>query len=101
VQLSFFCSSTLTRTGWGSTLTRTGWVRSTINLLMHCPCCQLTQQHQEERKISKSWKRRDSNLGRLGGKRERYCCAMPTSKCAAIFIQAMVGSFPGASRKIS
>ena len=44
-----------------------------IKLLMHCPCCQLTWQHQE-----KSWKRRDSNPGRRGAELERYSCAMAT-----------------------
>ena len=34
-----------------------------IKLFMHCPCCQLTRQHQE-----KSLKRQDSNPGRLGRK---------------------------------
>ena len=36
-------------------------------------CCQLTPQHQEEKEkkisLKKSWKRRESSPGRLGGKR--------------------------------
>ena len=46
-----------------------------IKLFMHCPCCQLTQQHQE-----KSWQRRDSNPGRRVAELERYRCAMATPR---------------------
>ena len=60
----FFCSTALPSTGW---------VQSTYKAFIALSfCCQLTRQHQEE----KAWKRRDSNLGRLGVERERYLCAM-------------------------
>ena len=52
-----------------------------IKLFMHCPCCQLTHQHQEK----SSWKCRDSNPGRWGAELECYCCSMETPLDVVVF----------------
>ena len=54
-------------------LTSTGWVGSTYKALLHCPCCQLTRKHQEERNLGNA---EIQTRGR--GARSKYAihCAM-------------------------